>query len=184
LRETPDQHSAPVNRVLAGTAVVSLNQYEEWQQIKLAGGQTGWLPDANLRPMTAFPQTDNARREQLIADAFRYIGVPYLWAGSSAYGFDCSGYVQLLHRLCGLTLPRDADMQFVAGKPVEPPLRPGDLLFFGSEQGHRPISHVGLSLGGWQMIHASRSRNGVFVDDVQAVAHLRETFMGARSFLI
>jgi cell wall-associated NlpC family hydrolase len=183
LKNAPEPEAPLVNRVLVGTAVVSQTQREEWHQIELAGGQTGWLNGRDVRLLTSFPSSISDQRQQLIADAYRFIGIPYLWAGISGYGIDCSGYVQALHRLCGITLPRDADMQYKAGRVVDTPYQPGDLLFFGSDQGHRRISHVGMSLGGWQMIHASRSRNGVFVDDVQTVDHLRETFMGARSFL-
>ncbi|GIK58355.1 MAG: hypothetical protein HND44_17360 [Chloroflexi bacterium] len=183
LRQGPDEKAALVNRVLAGTAVAITDEQNDWQHITWAGLPGGWLPAPHLRPLAGLPQTAAAQRAQLVADAPRFTGVPYLWAGISGYGIDCSGYVQLLYRLAGLTLPRDADMMFAAGQPVEPPYRPGDLLFFGSEGGHRHISHVGLSLGGWQMIHSSRSRNGVFVDEVTAVPHLRDTFAGARSFL-
>ncbi|MEZ4518977.1 MAG: NlpC/P60 family protein [Chloroflexota bacterium] len=94
-----------------------------------------------------------------------------------------------MHKLAGVAIPRDADQQFAAGEPVEPPFQTGDLLYFGGSGGHRPISHVGVSLGtdydpeGWQMIHSSRSRNGVYPDDIQAVDSLRDSFRGARRFL-
>lgn len=183
LRTAPEKEAALLNRILGGTAVAIEATSDAWQQIKLADGQAGWLPATELRSFNAFPQTAEACRVQLVADAHRFIGVPYLWAGISAYGLDCSGYVQLLHKLSGMPLPRDADMQYMAGQPVMPPYQPGDLFFFGGEGDHRRISHVGMSLGGWQMIHASRSHNGVFIDDVQAVDHLRDRFAGARSFL-
>jgi cell wall-associated NlpC family hydrolase len=179
LRAEAKDDAPVVNRVLAGTAVTVRKAQANWQQIELVGGVTGWRPADNLRPLTALPQTEAAQRTQLVADAHRFIGVPYLWAGASAYGLDCSGYVQLLYRLSGLTLPRDADMQYTAGRPINPPYQPGDLFFFGSEGDHRRISHVGMSLGGWQMIHASRGRNGVFIDNMQEVAHLKDSFVGA-----
>jgi cell wall-associated NlpC family hydrolase len=75
-------------------------------------------------------------------------------------------------------------MQFDNGRPVDPPFQPGDLLFFASPNGHRRITHVGVSLGDWQLIHSSRSHNGVYVDNVQEVKHLRETFAGARTFVV
>ena len=76
-------------------------------------------------------------------------------------------------------------MQFNAGKPVGFPYQPGDLLFFGDNgRSDSPkVTHVAVSLGDWRVIHSSRSRNGVYVDDVQGVAHLRESFVAARAFV-
>jgi cell wall-associated NlpC family hydrolase len=76
-------------------------------------------------------------------------------------------------------------MQFNAGAPVAFPFQPGDLLFFGdiTGSGSPKITHVAVSLGGWHVIHSSRSRNGVYEDDVQGVAHLRESFVAARTFI-
>ena len=59
----------------------------------------------------------------------------------------------------------------------------GDLFFFAESDSNRKITHVGMSLGGWRMIHSSRSRNGVYIDDVQEVGFLKEIFAGAGSFL-
>ncbi len=182
LRVAPSINAALATRVLAGTAVSADGREGTWAHVTLEGGLHGWLPEADLRPLPGLPTDETARREQMMADAARFIGVPYLWGGCSALGIDCSGFAQLLHRLIGVTLPRDADMQFDAGKPVSEPFRPGDLLFFG-EGDRRKITHVGVSLGGWRIIHSSRSRNGVYPDDVQAVDHLRASFVGARTFL-
>lgn len=183
LRQTPQADAPLVSRVLGGTAVTVSRNEAGWAYLALCGGLAGWLPADQLRSRSALPQKPDAIRQQLITDARQFTGVPYLWGGSSSYGLDCSGFVQLVYRLAGLTLPRDADLQMADGRTLEPPFQPGDLLFFGESGGHRHISHVGMSLGGWQMIHASRSRNGVYEDDVQAVDHLRESFVGAASYL-
>jgi cell wall-associated NlpC family hydrolase len=91
---------------------------------------------------------------------------------------------QLLHRWVGInTLPRDADLQYEAGKKIEPPFQPGDLLFFGEKGEKRSITHVAISMGNWRIIHSSRSHNGVYIDDVQEVEHLRDSFIGAATFL-
>jgi cell wall-associated NlpC family hydrolase len=85
--------------------------------------------------------------------------------------------------MAGYTIPRDAKLQFPVGRPVDPPFQPGDLIFFHSETDRARITHVGISTGGWNMIHSSRSRNGVYEENVQANEELRKTFAGGRSFL-
>ena len=191
LHAAPSVGAPGVNRVLGGTAVAAAMQ-GAWAQVTLAGdpeaplrpGLVGWLPAADLRAVAELRGDETGRRAQIIADAARFIGVPYLWGGCSAFGIDCSGYAQLLHRLAGVTIPRDADQQFDAAQPVLEPFRPGDLLFFGEGAAEaRKITHVAVSLGGWRILHSSRSRNGVQDDDVQAVEHLRESFVGAKTFL-
>jgi len=179
----PRAGASPVTRVLGGTAVAVAGQEQGWANLELAGGMKGWLPGQDLRALAALPTSENDRRSCMMADAVTMTGVPYLWGGCSANGIDCSGFAQLLHRWVGLALPRDADMQYTAGKPVEPPFQPGDLLFFGEKGENRRITHVAVSLGGWQIIHSSRSRNGVHVDDVQSVEHLRESYLCAASYL-
>ena len=185
LRTLPGGDAALVTRVLGGTAVCAREEDAApgWQSVVLAGGWQGWLPAGDLRALAGLPNNAEPRRAQLVEDAFRMLGVPYLWGGSSANGIDCSGLAQLLHRWVGITLPRDADMQYAAGKPVEPPFERGDLLFFGENGVQRRITHVGVSLGGWQIIHSSRRRNGVQVDDVQAVEGLRDSYLCAATYI-
>ena len=185
LHQSPDETALRVGRVLAGTAVCVTQTNNTWAQLSLAGGSTGWTPLANLRPCDTLPQTGSAQRQQIIQDATQFIGVPYLWGGCTSLGLDCSGLAQLTHRLAGVIIPRDADMQYKAGRVVEPPFQPGDLLYFGNQRqtGGRAITHVGISLGDWRILHASVARNGVYEDDIQTVPHLHQQFVGARTFL-
>jgi cell wall-associated NlpC family hydrolase len=183
VRERPAADAALAGRILAGTSVAVQTVDGQWAGVSGVAARSGWLPLSALRPLDELPSTEAAKRQQMVRDSLRYVGVPYQWGGITALGLDCSGFVQLLHGLAGVTIPRDADMQFADGQPLQPPFQAGDLLFFGSERGHRAISHVGLSLGNWRIIHASRPRNGVHVDDVQEASWLSDIYVGARRFV-
>jgi cell wall-associated NlpC family hydrolase len=104
-----------------------------------------------------------AMASNLTRHAMRFLGVPYVFGGTSAYGFDCSGYVQHVFAITGVHLPRMADEQYYAGKRISGKLRAGDLVFFHT---YAPgVSHVGISLGGDRFVHASSSR-GVTVSSL------------------
>lgn len=192
LRSEPEEESAQTGRILGGTLVTRIDIQEDWAWVTVFDGnpqdhpaqiRPGWMPLAGLRSLEHLPQTADERRNRMVADAQTLIGVPYLWGGSSANGIDCSGFAQLLHRWVGISIPRDADSQFLAGKPVEPPFQPGDLLFFGEKDTDQHITHVGVSTGGWNILHSSRRRNGVGPDDVQLAHNLRDSYLCACSYL-
>jgi hypothetical protein len=91
----------------------------------------------------------------MIEFAQKYLGAPYLWGGRSIFGIDCSGFVQLCARAAGKLLPRDASEQVKLGDFVYflPEIQPGDLAFFGNEDGK--IVHVGMMLDNERILHAS-----------------------------
>lgn len=181
LRAQPEAASEIMTRIVSGTGVLLNEKSGEWGLVQ--ANKTGWMPLSLLRAIEELPETVEAKRETLRNDAARMTGVPYLWGGVSGNGIDCSGLVRLLHRWIGMEIPRDADMQCDAARPVEPPFDVGDLLFFSESGSRRNITHTGMSLGGWEMVHSSRSRNGVYVDDVQEVDFLKEIYVCAGSFL-
>jgi cell wall-associated NlpC family hydrolase len=181
LHEALSKTSPIITRIFCGTYVKVEQTNGEWALI--SANKPGWTKLENLRALADLPQTADHRRAQICEDAQRMIGVPYLWGGTSGNGIDCSAFARLLHRWVGIELPRDADMQSAQCKRVEAPFQPGDLLFFGEDGGKRRISHVGVSMGGWQILHSSRSRNGVYPDDIQENEYLRSIFAFGGTFL-
>jgi gamma-D-glutamyl-L-lysine dipeptidyl-peptidase len=87
--------------------------------------------------------------------ASKYMNSPYLWGGKSPFGLDCSGFTQMVFKICGYKLPRDAAQQVTHGKAVESLAvsRQGDLAFFNDEK--RKITHTGILLAENKIIHAS-----------------------------
>lgn len=95
------------------------------------------------------------KRSGIIEDAFTFLNAPYLWGGRTPLGIDCSGFTQMIYRLNGMQLKRDASQQVEQGEALSFPeeAEPGDLAFFDNEEGR--ITHVGIVLENMQIIHAS-----------------------------
>jgi cell wall-associated NlpC family hydrolase len=110
----------------------------------------------------------------VVGIAMQYLGVPYVWAGASPSGFDCSGFVMFVYAQVGVSLPHLAAAQFNYGTPVSiDQLEPGDLVFFDG------LGHVGIYIGGGQFIHSPHT------GDVVKISSLYEswyaaTYVGAR----
>jgi peptidoglycan DL-endopeptidase CwlO len=132
-----------------------------------SGAGSGGNSDGSGAPATTEPAPkasvpDSASASDVVSIAMDYLGVPYVWGGSSPNGFDCSGLVMYVYRKVGVSLPHSSRLQYGYGKPVSrSDLQPGDLVFFFS-----PISHVGIYIGDGQMINAAGVGKGVRIDDV------------------
>lgn len=181
LRKRPNVPVEIMTRVVSGTGVAVEEVRGKWA--KVTANQTGWMPFSLLRAIHDVPKPLEEKRKMLLQDSMRMIGVPYLWGGTSGNGIDCSGFVRLLHRWIRVEIPRDADLQHAAAKPVEPPFEVGDLFFFAESDSKRKITHMGMSLGGWKMIHSSRGHNGVYMDDLEERESLQKIYVSAGSFL-
>ncbi len=97
--------------------------------------------------------------QAIVNKAKQYLGVPYVWGGSSPSGFDCSGFTQYVMRACGYSINRTATAQLSNGTSVSySNLQPGDLVFFERTYNtDAPASHVGIYVGDGQFIHAGSS---------------------------
>ena len=126
------------------------------------------------------PTSLSPLQDAVVAEARKWLGTPYKYGGNDARGIDCSGLVlQVYQRALSIDLPRNSRAQHDFCSPTaETGLVPGDLLFFATGKDHSRVSHVGIYVGGNNMIHASASK-GVIVSDFTAPYYQR-TFAGAR----
>ena len=110
------------------------------------------------------PSYDSSSSSDIVSVALEYLGVPYVYGGTSPYGFDCSGFVQYVYNRCGYSISRTAQPQYSDGYYVSySDLQPGDLVFFSATDGSAysssidGISHVGIYIGGGDFVHAGGS---------------------------
>ena len=129
------------------------------------------------RDMPEISRGSNVIARRIITGAMQYMGVPYVFGGTTPYGFDCSGYVQYVFAQAGISLPRTADVQYEVGTPISTAeLIPGDLVFFQTYT--YGASHVGIYVGDGNFIHASSSY-GVTISSLSS-AYYSSHYIGSR----
>lgn len=149
---------------------------ERWIQVRLPDGRTGLIQAGDIGPVTA-----NLSVAETIALAKKFLGLPYTWGGTSSYGFDCSGFTQMLMRQRGYVMPRDAGPQarwerFAAVEKAD--LQPGDVLFFGSAP--EKITHTGVYIGDGLFINATTHETPMVRIDNLNDAYWTRLFVAAR----
>lgn len=115
--------------------------------------------------------------------AKRFLGVGYVWGGTTPAGFDCSGFVKYVFKKFGVTLNRVSAQQATQGiKVKKADLQPGDIVFFDTNGGRNRINHVGMYIGSGKFIQASSERNSVIISDLTG-GYYANTYMTARRVL-
>lgn len=174
----------------AGTYLAIQQDAGAWIGVLMADGSTGWLSrdrvqmmdyevvssgripnyanmgDGDIYPRGTAPYF-NGDPAVLFQEAYKYLGVRYVWGGNTANGIDCSGFIKNIFGVCGYPLPRLGSDQMAYGIPVSPDqLRPGDRLYFGRRKERLGVTHTGLYIGNGYFIHASSSRHGVAISSL------------------
>ncbi len=120
---------------------------------------------------------------EAVTVALGYLGVPYVWGGSSPSGFDCSGLTQYCYRQIGISLPRTSQSQYQTGQHIARDrldlLKPGDLVFFGTGGDADRVHHVGMYVGDGNYVHAPYTGTVVRVDSLTARVASRGDYVGA-----
>ena len=150
VRDAPRGDAEVIARLPVGTTVPeNASSPDGWRETHLGPGwRTGYVALNDLVDVRQLPH-GYPTADDYLKTAESFIGVPYLWGGTTALGLDCSGLVQQVYRLNGVALPRDADQQAMLGRRVEE-ARAGDLMFFGAAT----VTHVALATTATEFIHA------------------------------
>jgi cell wall-associated NlpC family hydrolase len=183
IRSTP-KDTAPIwSRVVRGTQVIITTERKGWYGVLMINGSTGWVRQSALRKearaifwddiMRVFGGQSGRDNSIIVAEAMRYLGVPYKYGGTSPVkGLDCSAFVQKVFATRGIKLPRTATEQAEVGIPVSPTdLRPGDRLYF-AVKGNR-IDHCGIYIGNGLFIHASGRHDAVVISSLSEPIYAR-----------
>jgi cell wall-associated NlpC family hydrolase len=207
LRSGPSTKDKVADTLKKGTKLTYKGNQNGWVRVETEDGEEGWilynLIEANgvviprPRPTTPRSTTQTMSRGETTTDrntelrtritnyARGFLGTRYVWGGTSPNGFDCSGLTVYVYKNFGIHLNRVASDQARQGRWVaKENLRPGDLVFFATDGGSY-LSHVGIYLGGGNMIHASggQFRAGQIRISPINSGYFAQTYMTARTFL-
>ncbi len=160
IREQAADDGQAVSDAVMGNVVRLTGQSNGWAAVQLPDGRQGYVPSTAGMEYEAWRASRRLTPEAIEKTARLFVGVPYLWGGTSAKGFDCSGFTKTVFRANGFELQRDTDQQANQGEAVPTEndfaqLRKGDLLFFGPRAGVTRITHVGIYLGDKRFIHCA-----------------------------
>jgi gamma-D-glutamyl-L-lysine dipeptidyl-peptidase len=174
-----EDHSRPngLLRVSFGTRLPVVGVTHRFVRVVTPGGATRRLGRSTVAVHATGQPARLPSRASLVRTARTFLGLPYLWAGASGFGLDCSGLTWLIYRAQGITIPRDASPQSQHGKAVAH-LRRGDLMFYANDE---LVHHVAMYVGNARMIHAPGTGHGV---KVVPTSTLRNEYAGARRYYL
>ena len=158
-------------KLVITTTLEALESQADLVRVRTPNGIEGWILTKDVKITRAgediWPLVTD--RKEFVRTAKRFLGVPYLWGACSPFGIDCSGFVQIVHKINGVNLLRDADIQAhdTRAIPVEKAdPQPGDMVFFAGGKDKTRITHVGMACGDGTFIHAAGQGRGVVINNL------------------
>ena len=150
--------SAVMSDVVAGDRLKFLGKKGSWFKVGFPDGREGYVSKKIAKTEADWRKGLDQSAEAILKTAQSMLGFPYLWAGMSPKGMDCSGLVRTTLYMHDIITPRDCSQIYLTGERINDrsELIPGDLVFFGRyrEDGSPRPSHVGFYLGGNRFIHS------------------------------
>ncbi|WP_428911938.1 LysM peptidoglycan-binding domain-containing protein [Niallia sp. Krafla_26] len=157
-----------------GLTVTQVKSYNNLTSDNLSVGQVLKLTSEGAP--APVPEVEKTLKvDALIAEAKKYMGVPYVWGGSTPSGFDCSGFLNYVYNKQGVSIPRTVETIWSATTPVSTPQK-GDLVFFTTYKSGP--SHAGIYIGDNKFIHAGSS-TGVTITDMNN-SYWKARYLGAK----
>ena len=155
--EGPSPKSGTISDVVAGNRLKDLGGKGRYFRVGFPDGRIGYLDKKLGKREAEWRKSVDRTPEVILATALTMNGFPYLWAGMSPKGMDCSGFVRTVLFMHDIIIPRDAGPQSRTGERIfgTEDLQPGDFVFFGRKDAAAPkVSHVGIYLGDGRFIHS------------------------------
>lgn len=183
VHERADPRSEIITKAVISTTLEMLGHNDDWAVASLPGGKTGHLKGTSVY-LTARDKRLPPLQDTMVLTAKRFIGVPYLWGGTSPFGIDCSGFTQLVYRIHGVNLLRNSRHQAEdsRARPVErQELSLMDLVFFAGGDDKERITHVGMWVGEGRFIH-SAGGDGVIISRLDEERY-SSVYYGARRII-
>ena len=190
--------SLPISDLVAGNIMQLISESNGFYKISFPDKRMAYIPVKKARLFDQWKDLPDPGAEEILRTARNFLGIPYLWGGTSVKGMDCSGFTKTSYFLNGIVLPRDASQQALVGEKLDinvadtvdiakslKTLKAGDLLFFAANKLTRRVTHTAIYIGNGEFIQAaglvrinSMIKGAKNYDDFQS-----RTMVGARRML-
>lgn len=194
----PSESSLPVSDLVAGNIIQLISESNGYYKISFPDKRIAYISVTKARSFDQWKELPDPAADQILKTARNFLGIPYLWGGTSVKGMDCSGFTKTSYFLNGIILPRDASQQAMVGEKVDinegdsvsitkslKALNSGDLLFFAANKQTKRVTHTAIYIGNGEFIQAaglvrinSMIKGSKNYDDFQS-----RTMVGARRML-
>ena len=158
-----DKKSRRVSDLVLGDLIKFLGKENSFIKVEYPNGRVGYIEEEFCSEFNDWLTKTIPTEKSIIETAYKFIGMPYFWGGTSAKAMDCSGFSKTVYYMNGILLPRDASQQVLTGELVDTKngfenCKPGDLLFFGKKatnENSERITHVAIYIGNLDFIHSA-----------------------------